>query len=794
MLPGFPFKLAVICGGVSQERGVSLNSARSLFDHLDCAEIQVSLVYVSPSKHFYRLSPAQLYSNTPSDFDFKLSSLGGPLSEEELRVHLLEHNLVYPLIHGVFGEDGELQDMLERWGVPFVGSSSSACLQMFDKDLSAQKLKRNGYFTLPRRVFEKAFPISVEEVSAFFEEHQLSEAIVKPVRGGSSIGVSLVRSPQEAQKAILHLFQEGLDQRAILEPRCVGAEFTLLILEARGGGAVPLIPTEIVLKRKDELFDYRKKYLPTDHVTYLTPPSFSEALVKAIRDVGRHLFTLFEMRDVARLDGWVLEDGTIYFSEINPVSGMEQNSFLFRQAALLGFSHRETIEWIIASACRRYQISFGNRREGDIAQVTQRAPVFVVFGNHNAERQVSLMSGTNVWLKLNNTSLYRAVPFLYDEHGSLWELPYSYALNHTVEEVHQNCVAQERLKSWEGLTFEIQETLGKEKRALPHAITHSREEFLRRAQKENAFVFLGLHGGSGEDGTWQTWLEEHQIPYNGSCAAASALCMDKIRTGTVIEQLNDPDLIALPKVRVDLKESTCWQAVWEAAASALGEGPWIVKPVAEGSSAGVVVLNSGHEFSIYCNWVREAKGTIPAGTFSLQTSPVEIPKEGVMECLIEPYIAVDQMVVDQETLREHHRSGWIELTIGVLERRGEYMALFPSISLSKGALLTVEEKFQGGTGTNLTPPPESILTAHATKKLCSLAERAAKALGIRNYARLDLFFHRTEERMIVIEANTLPALTPSTVLFHQAWCTTPPLSPADLLHHLIVSAKQRFAR
>src|SRR5579883_852394 len=111
-----------MCGGPSAERGISLNSARSLLDHLSGDGIEIVPVYVDPELRFHRLSPAQLYSNTPSDFDFKLHSAAAPLDEAGLIALLRGADLVFPCIHGAYGEDGTLQGFLEAHGIPFVGS------------------------------------------------------------------------------------------------------------------------------------------------------------------------------------------------------------------------------------------------------------------------------------------------------------------------------------------------------------------------------------------------------------------------------------------------------------------------------------------------------------------------------------------------------------------------------------------------------------------------------------------------------------------------------------------------
>ena len=138
-------KIAIICGGPSLERGISLNSARSVLDHLPTKDIQVLPIYVDQDLQFYSISPAQLYSNTPADFDFKLGKMAAKLDADSLYALLKSADLVFPVIHGAFGEDGELQRILENWNIPFVGHGSDCCSQMFHKYEATQILKKNQF-------------------------------------------------------------------------------------------------------------------------------------------------------------------------------------------------------------------------------------------------------------------------------------------------------------------------------------------------------------------------------------------------------------------------------------------------------------------------------------------------------------------------------------------------------------------------------------------------------------------------------------------------------------------------
>src|SRR6185295_450840 len=204
----------------------------------------------------------------------------------------------------------------------------------------------------------------------------------------------------EALEKVAQLFSKRVDTRVVVEPFCTGTEFTVIILENRFHMPVAILPTEIEADyEQHQIFDYRKKYLPTRQVKYHCPPRFSAETIERIQVQAEQLFTLLGMRDFSRFDGWVLPDGNIWFSDFNPVSGMEQNSFLFQQCARIGLSHRDTLAFIVRNSCERQKVPFATGKQ----KVETKKQVPVLFGGNTSERQVSLMSGTNVWLKLRRS-------------------------------------------------------------------------------------------------------------------------------------------------------------------------------------------------------------------------------------------------------------------------------------------------------------------------------------------------------------------------------------------------------
>lgn len=784
-------KIALLCGGPSLERGISLNSARSVLDHLQGPGIEIIPIYFDFYKQAYKISQSQLYSNTPSDFDFKLQETAQALSEKELIDLLKSVDLAFPAMHGPFGEDGELQELLEKHDIPFVGSPSSACKKAFDKYIANEFIAQSGFYTLPSIVLTADQPDHKGQIAAFFKVHDIKRAVVKPAVGGSSIGVFSVETVDEALERVNYLLNEKMDKRVVVEPFAEGVEFTIIILQNRFDLPVAILPTEIETDyTKHQIFDYRKKYLPTRQVTYHCPPRFSNEIIEKIQIRAEQLFALLGMRDFARFDGWVFPDGNIWFSDFNPISGMEQNSFLFQQASRIGFSHRGVIRSVVDHALARYGKKLPVLKPND----ENKQRVHVLFGGNTAERQVSLMSGTNVWLKLRQSDKFLPRPYLLDMDGKhVWRLPYQLALNHTVEEILYNCEHEsehrERLDYLESkvrLRMGLSEKTGSDEFFSPVKMT------IQQFIESSPFVFIALHGGIGENGTLQHLLDERKIGYNGPNENTCRLCMDKWQTSSFLATQNIEGLLAIPGKSLNVGELLLLnpaelKKIWGNLKQELSANTLVVKPRADGCSAGVVHLFDEEDFIKYCNALREGMTYIPKGTFNHQADVVEMPLIVPENLLVERFVETDRVSVDGHQLKHNQVSGWVEMTVGVIEKEGKLHVMNPSITIAEGEVLSLEEKFQGGTGVNITPPPESLISKANLARVKATVEKVAKAIGLTGYCRMDIFVELATGLVSVIEVNSLPGLTPSTVLYHQALAENPPMYPKAFLESLIRS-------
>jgi len=789
-------KIALLCGGPSLERGISLNSARSVCDHLHSDEVKVLPIYFDHFKKPYQISRAQLYSNTPSDFDFKLKTSAKPLTKTAFARFLKTVDLAFPVMHGPFGEDGQIQRILKRHNCPCIGSPEEACKRAFDKYNANEFIKKHGFFTLPSVLLKSHLKDHKRVIDKFFKDHKVSRAVVKPATGGSSIAVYSVSTPDEAYEKAKEIFSKRVDTRVVIEPFCKGIEFTVILLQNRFSMPVAIMPSEIEISYEDhQIFDYRKKYLASRQVTYHCPPRFDNQTIEKIQIQAEQLFTLLGMKDFARFDGWLMPDGNIWFSDFNPISGMEQNSFLFMQSARIGMSHRDVLKYIVKSTCRRHNIPCPEIKMSQ-AKEKAKASVNVLFGGKTAERQVSVMSGTNVWLKLKRSEKFNPEPYLLDTDHNVWHLPYALTLNHTVEEIMQTCINAEKDESrLRGLISRVIKKLHPEKGEVTEPLFLPEKMTIGQFIRKSKYVFIGLHGGIGEDGTLQRMLEKTKVPFNGSGSEASRLCMNKYRTGEAIKILEKDGIYSALKKIESLSrlagkgfKPADYKRYWKELMLEIGSPTIIVKPIDDGCSAGIARLYGPKDLEIYVRYAIKHAPMIPAGKLREQHGIIDMPAKRMNNIMFEQFIVTDKVRVIGNRLKWKERSGWIEITTGVLERKGKLRAMSPSITVAIGNILSLEEKFQGGTGVNITPPPSPYVKPSAIKKAMERMEKVARVLGLKGYARIDAFMHTKTGELIIIEANTTPGLTPSTVIYHQALAEKPPLYPIQFLEKVIESS------
>lgn len=881
--------VSVFFGGPSGERSVSLHSARTFCDHLPAGVTVLHWFFVDSQLQVWNVDPRHLYRNTPRDFEDQYAFSGdaeciadfrplfvntaGSLNHEQLE--LLRRRitggsgptLVVPLIHGLFGEDGSLQSCLERLDLPFLGTTANACAKVFDKyqagraaeriiqqsPLISQTSRLQEFLEQNKSVAPLLIPSGVD-VSGNHIHHQLSEhfhvpntedavldVVVKPCRSGSSLGVTKCSSIGDCVDAIRHLqrYSELFDGGDLLvEPLRTGTEFTVIVMENHEGLPVALLPTEI---HTDGLFNYEKKYHPSTAVEYLCPPTFPSEAIDAIRVAAVELFRGLNLRHVARMDGWWCEDQGILFSDFNLISGMDHSSLIFQQAAAVGFSHRDLFRHLLATAVPTWNPPPVHDRR-------QKQTVAVLFGGESSERQISVQSGVNVWLKLQASSRYAPTPYLLLPHSRAsdetvqsphdWmvrELPHDCALFGTVENIDAACDRHDAsCKGSMHLQREIQQLL----RIAPDETDaddirgqRTLSDQLTRFREQDAIVFNVVHGGIGENGTAKQWIEDAGIRCTGSSPDVARLCMNKTSCVQTIKSLDIDRVGVTPHIcrqwanlieecrpNRDILDpmqfgqrylgrcAEAWTQILHNLSTASEQSvrdqnadfAVIVKPTNDGSSTGVARLTSSWSLAVYLWSMTQLDRRRTLSTTTLVPSltdndeaqavstEIPLPQTPPPQLLFEEFVVTPPEHVIVEVIRQQKPDlldtyNWIEVTCGIVsDRHGHPIALPPSMTVTDSSeILTQSAKFLKGDGINRTPidhwalPASVDCSGERSAQLAAPFQQIAEALRLNGPARIDAFVPRDflqnpRSKLRVIEININPALTPATVLFHQA--------------------------
>ncbi len=255
--------------------------------------------------------------------------------DTELIPTLQEHpgRVVWPLLHGSSGEDGSIQGLLELLGVPYVGTAAKAARAAWVKPIAKSIYSRSGiatpdYVTLPQSLFRE---VGAEKVLDAVVERFGLPLVVKPARGGSALGVSIVTERAELPRAMVHCFAYG--DTALIERAIEGTEVAVSVVGS-GDDARALIPVEISC---EGAYDYDARYNP-GRVEYFAPARLAPEKLSAVADAAVAVHRVLGLKDLSRIDTIVDADGTPYVLDVNVAPGMTETSLFPQAAEAAGFS------------------------------------------------------------------------------------------------------------------------------------------------------------------------------------------------------------------------------------------------------------------------------------------------------------------------------------------------------------------------------------------------------------------------------------------------------------------------
>jgi len=367
-------RVAVVFGGRSVEHAVSCASAGLVLSVIDHDRYEVLPIGIATDGRWVLTSgdPARLAVTggtlptvesvaTPGTEVMPLTS-GRAGGGGTLQVHtpgevprdLGEVDVVLPLLHGTYGEDGTLQGLLEMTGTAYAGAGVFASAAGMDKEymkliMAARGLPIGRHVVVRDRDWTSGLP---ERKRVLDEIAELGWPVfVKPARGGSSIGITRVTGPGDLEEAIEAA--RACDLKVIAEAAVAGMEVECAVLEGVDGGPTEAsVPGQVVIDERSAFYDFEAKYLASG-TTMVIPAPIPEAAAQEVRRLACAAFEAISCEGLARVDFFYTPAGTVVFNEINTMPGMTPASGFPMMWAASGLPLPQLIDRIIQTALRK---------------------------------------------------------------------------------------------------------------------------------------------------------------------------------------------------------------------------------------------------------------------------------------------------------------------------------------------------------------------------------------------------------------------------------------------------------
>jgi D-alanine-D-alanine ligase len=328
-------RVAVLMGGRSSEHDVSLASARSVLAALDPERYSAMTVEIGRDGRW------ELASGTPRELEVAgaaTETLPVP-ARPEVPAALGEVDVVLPILHGPFGEDGTVQGLLELAGIPYVGAGVTASALCMDKDLFKSVMRDNGVPVTDSRTLRDGDPI----VNPFGYP-----VFVKPARLGSSVGISKVHDESELEPAVAVARRH--DDKVLIEEFLDGVEVECGVL----GNRSPIASEVGEIVAHAEWYDYSAKY-DDGGMDLVVPARISPEARDEVRRLAVESFVATECEGMARIDFFVRPDGEVVVNEINTIPGFTATSVYAKLFEASGIPYGELLDRLIQLALERHE-------------------------------------------------------------------------------------------------------------------------------------------------------------------------------------------------------------------------------------------------------------------------------------------------------------------------------------------------------------------------------------------------------------------------------------------------------
>lgn len=345
-------RVAIICGGRSSEHEISCVSAGGVLAAIDRSAYEPILIGITKSGKWV-LVPETLkmeitdgvLPTVPESAPIVVADVAGFTSQGKA----LAIDIVFPLLHGPYGEDGTIQGLLEIADIPYVGSGVLASAVAMDKSFAKPIFASHGIkvaagFTVSDKEWKESAPAISKQAD------QLGYPVfVKPARGGSSKGTTKVKSSSEFAAALKEAHK--FDSKAMVEQEVLGAEIECAVLEIDGVAKASTLG-KIHIDSKFEFYSFEAKYL--DGATSIELPAPIDALVsQEIQKLAVEAFTSLGCSGLARVDFFLTKNNEIIINELNTMPGFTSSSVFPKMWAASGVGYTEVISTLLRNALTR---------------------------------------------------------------------------------------------------------------------------------------------------------------------------------------------------------------------------------------------------------------------------------------------------------------------------------------------------------------------------------------------------------------------------------------------------------
>ena len=361
-------RIAVIFGGRSNEHAISLVSAGCVMAALDPERYDVVPIGITtegawvagPADPSHLRIVDRVLPTLPAGAPVVLPgdpTTGGVVALQGKEVDsrsestaaqavLGEVDVIFPLLHGRFGEDGTVQGLLEMAGVPYVGSGVFASAAAMDKAMTKRLLGAEGLSVGSYQVLGRSSRPAAERADEVDLDALGLPVFVKPCRSGSSVGISKVRTAEELPAALQLAFAH--DHKVIVEAAVVGREIECGVL-AGPGPARASVPAEIRLVRGHDWYDFEAKYLD-DACEFDIPADLEPDVAERVRALACRAFEALDCAGLARVDFFLTPAGELIVNEVNTMPGFTPISMFPRMWGATGVGYAELLDVLITSA------------------------------------------------------------------------------------------------------------------------------------------------------------------------------------------------------------------------------------------------------------------------------------------------------------------------------------------------------------------------------------------------------------------------------------------------------------